>query len=726
MSQNFQLGLLPALCRLSLGLIVNGIFLHQTAAAESADAATSESTLSTITIQANKQEPSVTGKTSETLREIPQSVSVISQERIEQQALATLDDVMLQTTGVTREQLWLNNNYYARGLKIENIRYDGGSTSAIQDRNNNTDLAQYETVSILRGADGLFGAGEAGGVINLISKRPKAEQEFSAALTAGRWNNYRAELDATSALNTDQSIRGRAVAVLQDQDFFYEPTHSQRKMVYGALDFDLGPLTTLLTGLSYQLDKADGFNASLPRYQDGSDIGLSRNTTTGAPWGWMERESQSIYAILQHEINTDWKAQLNLRYNHGNDGINTAELEDAINVQTKQATWWRYQDDTSFEEITADLNLQGGFDAFNQHHNIIIGVDFSNNEKDYKQNWVRYGTGSIVDLNAPPEWQYPPADWDTLSTNTMQQASTYGSLRIHPIENLALIAGGRYTFDQQTKTENHKLNYNDTYKTDNKFVPYFGLTYDATPQATLYASFAEIYKPQGNYLQTLIGPTLPPSTGKNYELGIKSQLFDDRLLASLALFTIKKEKGAVNIDWQASKSTSMCCYIATGSKESQGIDFEINGNINTDWNVFLGYTFNENEEKSNAGDAFSTITPKHLLKLWTNYRLHDYVQGLSVGGGVTAQTSTYVKGGILAFNPASENYDGAWTDYDFKQGGYAVWSLRAAYDINESFNIAANLNNIFDKTYYSTVGTAGYGNFYGEPRNLLVTLRYQY
>ena len=113
------------------------------------------------------------GKGLQDLREIPQSVSVIGRERIEQQALATLDDVMLQSTGVTREQLWLNNNYTSRGLQIRNIRYDGGGASSLQDRSNNADMAQYESVTLLRGADGLFGAGEAGGVINLASKRPR-------------------------------------------------------------------------------------------------------------------------------------------------------------------------------------------------------------------------------------------------------------------------------------------------------------------------------------------------------------------------------------------------------------------------------------------------------------------------------------------------------------------------------------------------------------------------
>ena len=191
--------------------------------------------LPTISVTASSAQQTHVGKTAQNLKDVPQSVTVISRERMDQQGLKTLDDVMQQTTGVTREQQWLNNNYTSRGLAIKNIRYDGGGVSDIQDRNSSADMAQYEAVELLRGADGLFGAGEAGGVINLSHKRPQADTAYQAALSAGSWNNYRAELDATGALNANQTIQGRAAAVLQDQDFFYKPTHNRREMLYGEI-----------------------------------------------------------------------------------------------------------------------------------------------------------------------------------------------------------------------------------------------------------------------------------------------------------------------------------------------------------------------------------------------------------------------------------------------------------------------------------------------------------
>lgn len=161
-------------------------------------------------------------------------------------------------------------------------------------------------------------------------------------------------------------FKGVQLQYFKIRDFFYKPTHNRREMLYGALNFDLTPQTRLFTGASYQKDKTDAFNASLPRWQDGADIGFSRSTTMGAPWSWMERENIAVFANLEHDLNDQWKTRLNLRYNMGDDGINGAEMEDAVNYQTLESTWWRYQDDTEFKEFTADANLQGSFDWLGQ------------------------------------------------------------------------------------------------------------------------------------------------------------------------------------------------------------------------------------------------------------------------------------------------------------------------------------------------------------------------
>jgi outer membrane receptor for ferric coprogen and ferric-rhodotorulic acid len=690
----------------------------------------SDTTLPVIKLTASKKKlktSAAIGKTTQDIKEIPQSVTVISQERIEQQALKTLDDVMLQTTGVTREQLWLNNNYYARGLQIKNIRYDGGATSAIADRNNNADIAQFEEVSILRGADGLFGAGDAGGVINLQSKRPKDTFGTSASVSIGSWNNYRTEVDVTGPISEYNDLKGRAVAVFQDQDHFFKPSHSRREMLYGSLQADVSPDTTLVVGASYQKDRQEAFNASLPRYIDGADAYFPRSTTMGAPWGWLERENISAFATLSHNIHPDWKLNLNIRHTMGDDAINGAEMEGGIDYATLQSDWWRYQDQTKAQETLADLNIQGSFELFNQKHDMIFGLDSFRSVKNYNQNWTQYGSGNAFDREPPPEWVYPQPSWDTTSNrNSINTSSTYDSIRIRPIADLSLIVGGRYTFHETQKMLNKKDGVKNNFKQDNDFIPYYGIVYDVLPNTSLYGSYAEIYQSQLNYFSTDNGPSLEPATGKNIEFGIKSKLLNQRVMVSLAYFDIKKQKEAAYVSRGKGSSNTLCCYTATGNKQSKGVDIELTGKLIPQWDISLGYTYNNNENNNEAGIPFSSITPKHLLKLWSNYSLSNHVDGLSIGMGVTAQSKNYQSGWLPTYNPVTNTYAAPWNKYEFIQKPYAIWSLRAAYNINPTFTIAANLNNVTDKRYYSTVGTSGYGNFYGEPRNVLLSLKAKY
>lgn len=155
------------------------------------------------------------------------------------------------------------------------------------------------------------------------------------------------------------------------------------------------------------------------------------------------------------------------------------------------------------------------------------------------------------------------------------------------------------------------------------------------------------------------------------------------------------------------------------------MDIEISGEIVKGWQILAGYTFNDNETKGGDG-RFSTITPKHLFKLWSSYELRGILNGLKLGGGVTAQSSNYQEGSARTFNPATGLYDGPSVDYAFTGPGRVLVDLFAQYRLNKHWSANFNANNVFDKTYYETVGTNTRGNFYGRPRNWMVSIRYSY
>ncbi|MBL8265445.1 TonB-dependent receptor domain-containing protein, partial [Steroidobacter sp.] len=168
-----------------------------------------------------------------------------------------------------------------------------------------------------------------------------------------------------------------------------------------------------------------------------------------------------------------------------------------------------------------------------------------------------------------------------------------------------------------------------------------------------------------------------------------------------------------------------CCYLAQGETQSRGADFEINGSLTRDWNVFAGYTYNENEYKkgfTTSGAAFMPQTPRHLFKLWTTYKLPNRFDQWELGLGVNAQSKTYVQGTVITYDLGTGTALGS-APYSFTQGGYTLLSARVQYEINDHWSAALNLTNITDKTYYQTVGTSAWANWYGAPRGYMVTMR---
>ena len=164
-----------------------------------------------------------------------------------------------------------------------------------------------------------------------------------------------------------------------------------------------------------------------------------------------------------------------------------------------------------------------------------------------------------------------------------------------------------------------------------------------------------------------------------------------------------------------------CCYLAMGKVVSQGFDAEVNGELARGLNLTAGYTYNDNRNKTENA-AFSTITPKHLVKLWGTWQLPQ-AAAWKIGGGATLQSAQSVMGTAAGFNAATGQYNGPSVPYSYKQAGYAVWNAMAEYRFDPHWAVTLNVNNLFDKTYYRTLAGSSGGNFYGEPRNVMLTLR---
>ena len=246
-------------------------------------------------------------------REIPQSISVITRQRIEDQNLITVADVLTQAVGVTViSNDTTQSQYLSRGHSL-GVMNDGVPAYNALSGYQQIDLAVFERVEVLRGPAGVFqGSGQLGGVVNLVRKRAQREFGVTGQLSAGSWDNYAAQADVTGPLNADGSVRARAVLSATDRDYFYERTHTRKLLGYATLDWDIAPSTTLSFAATIQDDETDVPYMGLPALTSGDLIKVSRSTNPYPDWNLYEWNTKDFLAELNHRFDSGWDATIRL------------------------------------------------------------------------------------------------------------------------------------------------------------------------------------------------------------------------------------------------------------------------------------------------------------------------------------------------------------------------------------------------------------------------------
>jgi outer membrane receptor for ferric coprogen and ferric-rhodotorulic acid len=260
------------------------------------------------------------------------------------------------------------------------------------------------------------------------------------------------------------------------------------------------------------------------------------------------------------------------------------------------------------------------------------------------------------------------------------------------------------------------------YGIEGKFTPYAGIVWDVTDQLNLYASYADSFSPQSSAKPRSDGGQIEPLVGAQYEVGTKLSLADDRLLLSLAAYQITQSNRLFN------DADLPDVVFQIGKVRARGVEVEAAGEILPGWRVNGGYSYTKSEylEDSNPlleGISLVPVIPEHSVKLFTNYVAPDGMfKGASLGGGVTWFSATW--GG----NAAVFNADGSLRTRSsiVRQDDYAVVDLRAGYKLTDQVSLSVNVNNLFDRTYYSRISSTGRGNYFGSPRSVFATLRIAY
>ncbi|QIB64962.1 TonB-dependent siderophore receptor [Kineobactrum salinum] len=654
-----------------------------------------------------------------TLYETPQSVSVMTAERIADQGLRSLTDVVINASGVSaRAQDSTRYTFSARGFDINNYQIDGVPIYW-QPGNNagetQSDTSLYERIEVVRGATGLLtGAGNPSASINLVRKHADSrELAGSVDLWAGRWDRVGATGDVSAPLNSSGGLRGRLVAHYQEGDDFRDLAGDETSVVYGAFDADLSSRTLLRLGASYQDNNPTASTwGGLPVwYADGSRTDWQRAKTTAARWTAWSSTVENYYLDLIHEFDSGWRAKLSV-----NNNINASDQmllylsgsPDRItglgmNVSPRNA-------ETEREQLSVSLHLDGEYTLFGRRHELTLGV-VDHEEDNFASSRERSNVAPVGNFL---EWDgsYPQPDWGASNVDidmSTEQFGVYGATRLTLSDQWKLILGARVAdWEQRGSSYGVERNFGD----DNVVIPYAGVLYEINGQHNLYASYTEIFQPQN--LQDRNGDFLDPIIGESRELGLKSQFLQGALQTTLAIFDILQDDlGQADGNFIVPGTDNAQAYYAAEGTESQGYELEVVGRLTPEWDVSLSYTHFDAEDAD--GREVNTAHPREMLKLYTTYRFANSLDGLTLAGGVNWQGRNYTD----TTNPVTGQPE------RLQQDAYSLVSLMARYDVTPQLSLQLNADNLLDETYYSQIGFYSQLEF-GEPRNVTASVRYAF
>lgn len=715
----------PALLPHRLSAAVLSALCLAAAPAAFAETAADPTTLDKVVVKGERAEGYSVRRTSAGTRfdlaprEIPQSVSIISHQRIEDQNLDDIIDVLGNTTGVSSTQSDTERTeFYARGFYIDSYQFDGLPTQMVQNwsyGDSGLDLALYDRVEVVRGATGLLsGAGNPSASVNLIRKHAdSAELAGSVSVNVGSWGRTRTTVDVGSALNASGTVRGRVIGSYLDTDAQMDRYNQHKTLGYMVIDADLTPDTQLSVGYDYQQKRANGATwGGFPMlFSDGTSTGYDESFNASPNWTYWDTTSKRAFATLEHGFANGWKFKIGathdetkaddkLFYPAYNDWVTGASFFDRNTGAGISPSAGFYNTERKVDAI--DGFVDGPFQLFGREHQFMAGLSY--NKRDYA-NYGDYqvgGAGLAWDpFSSYLNWtgNISEPNWNPLSLaseGTITQKAGYAATRLSLADPLKLIIGARYT-DWKSEGEGADRSHKVT-------TPYAGLVFDINDTYSTYASYTEIFQPQ--MLKDRNGSYLDPVDGKSYEVGVKGAWFDNRLNASVAVFRIEQDNVGQSTGEPVIGGTGgETAYIAARGTVSRGFEFELNGELAPGWNATFGASRYVAKDINDAD--INTNLPQTTLKLFTSYTPQS-LTALTVGGGANWQNRIYYA--VPAYGR-------------IEQDGYALVSAFVRYRISPEFSVQANLNNLLDKKYYSQIN--GYGAF-GDGRNGSLTFTWSF
>ena len=684
--------------------------LHAQSSAPAEEAA-GEAPLPAVLVTAQREQRTSKGATGLDLaiKDTPQSISVVTDEQMRDFGATSLNDALRLATGINVEE-WETNrtNYMARGFEIKNTQVDGiGLPNDWGIVTGAMDAFGYEKIEVIRGANGLLtGVGNSSGTINYVRKRPTNQRQGSIGLTGGSYDLRRLEADYSTPFTASGAWAGRIVLATEDKGSHVRGMSNERTFVYGVIDGQIGERSTLAIGYSFQDANTDGnmWGALVFPNSDGTQAEFDESASTSQDWAFWDTKNQTAFAEYTYALPRDWELKLSYNYRAFEDDSKLFFVYSSTGLDPQTALglfgWpgsWSTDDDAHM----LDLSSTGTFNLFGREHELILGISHATGKRTLYSREADPNAAAWGELPAfpypgdvIPEPAWGPKTFYSVMNQELNRA--YGTTRLHLTEKLATVLGFSWAEYHRDGEQTGAL----FDQTERELSPYAGITYAFRDNLLGYVSYSDIYQPQDYY--DINGEYLAASKGLNYEVGIKAEWLDKRLLTTLAWFKAEQE----GLGTFAGLNADGNYYYEGVDVTSKGIEAEITGRLNDYVDLVLGFTSLRLKGEDGA-DIYEWV-PRRTANLALSAKLPgkpDIAFGLNGRWQSKVSNVDGYNGGVV------------------RQGSYATLNVFGRWDITERASARVNINNVTDEKYITSLYQVG---FYGAPRNYAVNLVYQF
>ncbi|UFP94764.1 TonB-dependent siderophore receptor [Gloeobacter morelensis] len=613
-------------------------------------------------------------KTDTPILDTPQSIQVIPRQVIEDQGSVRMRDVLRNVSG-----LYLNNNYsnYSESFNIRGFnasQFTNAFSTSKFDSFNAVDTTNIERIEVLKGPSSvLFGQAEPAGVINYVTKRPLLQPYAAVGFTAGSYDFYRTTLDLSGPLTAGGTLAYRLTTAYEDANTF-RGTQGRRVFFSPVLEWKVSPDTTLSFELIHSRDNRP-FELGIPAVGTGV-APVPYNRLFADPKGLLFSNSNRAIAVLEHRFAENLTMRSAGRYasyieNSSRLIYSAGLLEDNRSLQLAVDRQEYY-----FESFGLQNDLIWKAKTGSVDHTVLFGLELG---KSLQAGYGSFGLANVIDIYQPPPYVFEPAVESLRSPfgfrNAISFFGVYLQDQISFSDDFKLVLGGRY--DTASAPNTDPITGAITPSEGQAFSPRVGLLYKPAANISLFANFNQSFAPSTG--RSAAGTPFLPTRGTGYEIGAKADLLQGRLFANLALFKIAKTN-VVTID-----PTNPRFSIQVGEQESQGIEFDITGEILPGWNVVATYAYTDakisRDNTYPVGNRLPTA-PLHGGSLWTTYRIGEgSLEGWGAGAGVFAVGERF---GDL--------------DNSFSVPGYTRVDAALYYRLG-ALNAAVNFKNLFNAQF---------------------------